>query len=556
MPRPKQHFATRVIELVEELGSEEKTYNFSPIVQRYISQHSGVKCEGSFKVSDTSAYGEMSYVTFWRNSNVAVAHDGVGLAWRVGDGDHYNIYVVDNDVLQEEVFLGHQVIREDTGINNYIAGGKLDLAQDTWYDFSVKIHSNYSMIVKVWLGSISEPADDDPPGADYIILSTGAKPSPYRTQDQSTYQFGIAIPETRGGEWFYDDISISAIDPGRPFTIFQLKADPAEFIDNATISYYGYGYDETPDYGVLAYILTSGGQWEYFGTNSGTEATAVLDTEIRFTTEIIDDYIYNGYVYLGVVPSGTEGDLVLRSYYVSSENILLSGMHYGNMIDVWVESPTRIEETTAEIAISDDKIYVNSSNFSTPVQEIVQLQDAALDVIEEQYYTIITEAGSAFSIEPIEYIAFSGPYQGSSETVTITYRYYQDGTSVENLLNSSNYRNPGVDVKIKVMPPYTIVVDNLTYRGTVTVEQVQKTIKDFIYDLATKFELSDFLAYLYDNGVNYINLDTLSVKVRGYDYRNVTRTNGETTITNTYTILGKGAFYTHVNELGGVVRIA
>ena len=99
--------------IFENLVSREVAYNFSPVLHRYMGLHTGIKLTGKFKTSDPSDDGNMCYSTFWRSENYAIPHDGVGMAWVKGDGNTYNVYIVDNDVLSNEVFVGNQIVREE-----------------------------------------------------------------------------------------------------------------------------------------------------------------------------------------------------------------------------------------------------------------------------------------------------------------------------------------------------------------------------------------------------------------------------------------------------------
>ena len=167
-----------------------------------------------------------------------------------------------------------------------------------------------------------------------------------------------------------------------------------------------------------------------------------------------------------------------------------------------------------------------------------------------------TTIGSAFSIEPLQYITLGGSYTGVSETFIIRSRYYEDGPGVQNLLNANEYRTPGAVNVIKIKPPHVIQIDDLEYRGLLTEDQVKEHIKDFVYSMETSsFEISDLLAYLYNQGVTYVNLNTLDITIRAYNYKNV-RTSGEgISVSNSYAFSGIGNFYTHSNDLLGVTKV-
>jgi hypothetical protein len=553
----KTKLLSDVRDIFNNLVSTEVAYNFSPILHRYMGLHTGVKFTGKFKTSDPSTDGNTCYTTFWRSENFAIPHDGVGIGWVKGDGNTYNVYIVDNDVLSNEVFIGNNIVREDLGINKFIASGKKEILIDTWYEYSLKIKSDNSIVAKVWNNATGEPGDDDAPGANYVIIKSGASGSPFRTGTAEDYQFGIGVWNTNGGEWFFDDLQIQAIDSAYPYALFKFKADPTVFTGPATFKYYGYGVDEDTTYGISTYLLTSGEQWENIGSNTATAATQVEDTEILYEIDDINSYRNaDGYLYAATRPDGTVGEKNLNSYYSSLENVMLSGIHTGNMIDVWIDAPAKIVEEEVSINSVGGVITINDVDFNVPIQEIVELVDSGSTTLNYSDWTMTTVVGSAFSTEPLQYITLGGAYTGVSETFTVRSRYYQDGPAVQNLLLSNEYRTPGAVNMVKIKPPHTIQIDLLEYRGLLTEDQVKEHIKDFIYSISTSvFEVTDLLSYLYDQGVTYVNLNTLSIKVRAYNYKNV-RTSGDgIAVTSSYTFSGVGSFYTHTNDLLGVTKV-
>ena len=543
--------------IFENLVSVNVAYNFSPVLHRYMGLQTGVKLTGKFKTSDPSDDGNMCYSTFWRSENFAIPHDGVGMAWVKGDGNIYNVYIVDNDVLSNDVFVGKQIVREDLGINKFIAAGKKEILIDTWYEYSLKIKSDNSIIAKVWNNASGEPGDDDGPGAAYIIVKSGASGTAFRDGTQEDYQFGIGVHNTNGGEWFFDDLQILAIDSAYPYSLFKFKATPASFTGPATFKYYGYGVDQDATYGLTAFLLNSGEQWVNVGTNASTAASQVVDTEIMYELEDVGDYRNaDGYIYAATRPDGTVGEKNLNSYYTSLENVMPSGIHTGNMIDVWIDAPAKIVEEEISINSVNGVINVTDVDFNVPIQEIVEIIDSGDTSLTYSEWAMTTTVGSAFSNEPLQYITLGGSYSGVSETFTIRSRYYEDGPGVQNLLDSNEYRTPGAVNVIKIKPPHVIQIDYLDYRGLLTEDQVKEHIKDFVYGLETSsFEVSDLLSYLYNQGVTYINLNTLDITIRAYNYKNV-RTSGEgISVSNSYSFSGIGNFYTHSNDLLGVTKV-
>ena len=153
--------------IVSGLSSPDNVNNTSPIFHKQISQHLGVDVKFTMETTDMTENGEMAYATVLRNSEVFIPHDGYGIALRKQPGFllrmeagtqtvddiakfaeqygvsetvaasyvgnikanpgfwKYNVYLVDNDALQEEVWIGHEQLWDQTsGQNQFLQTAK------------------------------------------------------------------------------------------------------------------------------------------------------------------------------------------------------------------------------------------------------------------------------------------------------------------------------------------------------------------------------------------------------------------------------------------------
>jgi len=62
------------------LLQKENYSNLAPIFHKPINNHTGISIETRMQANDTTAEGEMCYITVLRNDTVYIAHDGYGLA--------------------------------------------------------------------------------------------------------------------------------------------------------------------------------------------------------------------------------------------------------------------------------------------------------------------------------------------------------------------------------------------------------------------------------------------------------------------------------------------
>ena len=142
--------------------------NLSPIFHKRLDQNIGIQIDCQMRTTDTSPQGSMAYITTLRDNSSFVAHQGYGIAWRkqpdfllriqagtytsedvttfnehYGIADpspyvgtlnqesnknlwKYNVYLVDNDLLTEEVWVGHNQLWDQTsGKNQFLQAAKM-----------------------------------------------------------------------------------------------------------------------------------------------------------------------------------------------------------------------------------------------------------------------------------------------------------------------------------------------------------------------------------------------------------------------------------------------
>lgn len=167
----------------------------------------------------------------------------MGLAWRKGDGSKYNIYIVDNDALTEDIYINHeQIVTQTGGFNKFLVAGKKEIKRETNYDFVIKVYQHFGMDVWIY-ESANPPANLTSTNRD---LTMGQTYPAYEPQANGEH-FGVGTIYTKNYEWFYSDLVVENITEFYPMHLFKLKAEPEDFADDdpITINYYGIGYGDT-----------------------------------------------------------------------------------------------------------------------------------------------------------------------------------------------------------------------------------------------------------------------------------------------------------------------
>lgn len=522
-----------------EIIAPKRRNNLTPVFQVPIDQHVGIEITGQFKTSDSTTEGRMSYITVRRHEEVAIPFDGYGISWSVGDGSKYNIYIVDTDALTSDVFINEEQMWDQTGgVNQFLAAAALEIVKDTWYQFNIKIYSKNGM--DVWINRA-----DSVPGelnAANRTIYRGQTYPPYIPQSAGDH-FGVAVLETENYEWWYRNIKITSIMETFPMHLFKIKAKEADFPGGEAFSltYYGAGYGT--NYEALkwyAYNQTTTA-WDLCGTGSGSPLDTLSSLKMEKSYTDIDKYRdANEFINILATPYNyLDTDHFLNSYYVAAHNTLLSGVHRGNMSDIYIQDKTNIAiETQSVVLSSPDLVLRTIDTFKFPIVDIIAISrtlTGALYTENVDYAVTRPKVGEAFSTRDGIKIVFDDPGIGGI-SVDIQYRYYTDGSTVQTLLDSDQYRYPGTDNLAKIYPYSIVKIASFDYKGPVTEDAMVAALCTYINGISDKIlEASDLVNVAYQVGATYVDLSNISIEVKDQNYLG---TYSNTDASSTLTLIG------------------
>jgi len=531
--------------------------NMSPVFTTPIDQQSGIQIEGQFKTNDSTTEGKMSYITTRRDPDVAVPFDGYGIGWRKGDGTKYNVYIVDNDALNSDVFINEEQMWDQTGgTNQFLKAAAIPILVDTWYKYVIKIYENNGM--DVWIATAVTFNDALLP-VDRVIYRGTTYP-PYMTQSAGDH-FGWGVIETANSEWWYSPVKITSIIETYPMHLMRLKTNLADFTDGDafTLSYYGTGWGDTVD-SLKWYVRNQNtNNWDICGTS--TADTTSTNAEMKQVKSLADIATYRdaeNYVNVLATPYNyLDTDHFLRSYYVSATNTLLSGIHRGNMTDIYINDKTNITADTQSVVMASQELTLRTdSSFTFPIIDIIGVSRTSTGVafVENVDYSIERPSeGLSFSTKDNLKIVFAtGSIVGIS--ITILYRYYSDGAGVQALLETDEYRYPGTDTLAKVYPQSIVDLSVFNYKGDVSVEVMKLAMITYINAITDGvLEWSDLVNVAYVAGATYVDLATIAGTVKDQSYLGTYST---ATVTSTHTLVGTlKTFYADIASIYGVTKL-
>ncbi|MBC8548170.1 MAG: hypothetical protein H8D23_00830 [Candidatus Brocadiales bacterium] len=531
--------------------------NMSPVFTTPIDQHTGIQIEGQFKTNDSTDEGKMSYITVRRSENIAVPFDGYGIGWRKGDGTKYNVYIVDNDALNSDVFINEEQMWDQTGgTNQFLMAAAKEILVDTWYKYVIKIYDKNGM--DVWIDTV-DTFDDSLLAGDRTIYRGQTYP-PYIAQSAGDH-FGFGVIETANSEWWYSPVKITSIVETYPMHLFRLKTKDADFIDGDpfTLTYYGVGWGDTVNSLKWFVRNQNTNAWDLCGT--GTADTTSTNAEMKQVKALTDIATYRDsedYVNVLATPYNYEDDEhLLRSYYVSATNTLLSGIHRGNMTDIYINDKTKITTDTQSVTMASQELTLRTNSaFSFPIVDIIGVSRTATGVafVENVDYSIERPSpGLSFSAQDNIKIVFgSAGIVGIS--INILYRYYSDGVSVQALLDSDEYRYPGTSTLGKIYPQSIVTLSKFNYKGDVTAEVMKLALIDYINGIEDgMLEYSDLVNAAYSAGATYVDLATIAGTVKDQSYDGTYST---ATVTSTYTLSGTlKTFFADNSSMYGINKL-
>lgn len=624
-----------VLAEINALKAPENFANLAPVFHTPISQHTGVSVETRMATTDATENGQMAYVTVLRNDTIYIPFDGYGLAWRKQPGflirlnyDNYgddealksqdietfidkfgvdpveenlignevlsdpansdywmfNVYLVDNNILQEEINLGYnKILDQMSGQNQFLQMGKFWIEPEIDYDFKLSITT--ALATKAWI----KAADTAEYGSEILnkgatypeyVPSAGTKitseNSAIEELDATRGHFGIGVNNTRGYEWTVSSLKVESIVKSLPMHLFQFKVDSDKWLNTTTFSadYYGVGYDpdlfavedseSTPPSTQTEAVIWNNTteEWESLGSHTANIEDPRDSQKIskEFSVEDMTDYLDNdNYLYIATSPAnfgpGFEDNLKskLESYYVELKNPLAGQKHLNNAIDVFCHVPDHVvEKNSSRLTIASGEI-----TFDDPyVQDIIEIREAnTLTSFTASTYKIFNEErGEAFSADNSYKIAFTDGDNLNGAEVIVYYRGWNTGGVINGFLNSAENRYPGITIKEKIMPPAVVYIDGLEYTGEVSETEVRDRLKSFINNLGlSDLTKSDIVNEVLAAGATFVDLD-MDIRVKQYTTK---FTYVEHTLDQRYSLPANSIsrFYASSTTLSGVLNV-
>lgn len=570
---------------IESKSDLEVYANVAPILHKDIGLNTGLEINVSIETSDSSENGEISYITVLRNDSIYMAHDGYGIAWRKqpefltrlntdnyedddlrekdiaqfedyfgvnpedeglvgnntlrdGEGNDkywlFNLYLVDNNVLSEDVQMGtNKVFDSINGINQYLQRSKYWIEKETSYDFKLRIDKN--LATKAWVKPSSEASYDlkIDKGVTYpeYVPSAGVKVSSDDSQvealDATRGHFGVSVGNTRGYEWAVSDLSIRRTNEIYLSHLFKFKVDTDKWdspLAPFDLTYVGAGEGTGTSTGVELFIWNPDLiQWESIGSHlNGSTDTTENKTITQNFSQLGDYQDGHSSMYICAIPNNTDNtDHVLRSNFISLSNPQAGQKSIGNALDVYCHDPENIQVDTINTTISlSGEIFINEPY----IQDFVELREAnSQQELDPSTYRIHNEAyGESFGPDNSYKITFSDEGAAGTE-ITVVFRKWGEGSQVGAYLNDPENRYPAVSSKEKTMPPAVVFLSGITYEGDMDEEEVILSLSRYINDLeGDTLSKSGIINHLSSLGLENINTDfTLDVKQYYTNFNNV-----------------------------------
>lgn len=543
-------------QMMKEVSNQivpETSNNYFPIASAPLPMHNGVVLTGTLQSSDQSTEGRMSYVTVLRDSASLDPANGYGFAWMVGDGSKYNVYLVDNSALANDLFINDENVVNPQGENAWKAATRLTLVKNISYSYELTIGIDYSMSLKIWQTGNSKPGTP--------TVSCGA---PLGHPSATGTNIGFGVLGTHNYRWWYGGINVTTTTGVHTAALFQLKAHPADFPDNSsvTIDYYGYGNDGGSNNGLSAFIRQKiGGNWTWVaaGTNTSNSGTDRNLTHIAKTFTVTSNFRdTNDAVYLLVTSTYASTAVTeVSTYYVALSGSLLVGVHTGGCADIYITDPTKVLLASNTVTNVAGTVAMSKANgFYIPLHSVIQVQTTigGQKLLPNVDYVVSSGAGMAYAYSTLEnaQLVFNPIWNGFN--MTVTYRYYQSGETIQALLDSPENRYTGTSNLAKSIPPAIVSINVLDYRGTASLTTMQNAIAAYVMGVTDTITFSDIINTMYGNGASWIDVANADIEVTQYDYQRIV--NDPVQLIASYTLpTTLSAFFADATSLNALRRL-
>jgi hypothetical protein len=197
-----------------------------------------------------------------------------------------------------------------------------------------------------------------------------------------------------------------------------------------------------------------------------------------------------------------------------------------------------------------------ANGFYIPLHSVIQVQTTigGQKLLPNVDYVVSSGAGMAYAYSTLEnaQLVFNPIWNGFN--MTVTYRYYQSGETIQALLDSPENRYTGTSNLAKSIPPAIVSINVLDYRGTASLTTMQNAIAAYVMGVTDTITFSDIINTMYGNGASWIDVANADIEVTQYDYQRIV--NDPVQLIASYTLpTTLSAFFADATSLNALRRL-
>ena len=484
------------------------TQAVSPVLQRALSVHNGIRITGTFETNDDSSTGRYCYVTVLKNnSGNAQYHSGFGFAWRKGSTD--TVFIVDNGDLAAQS-------------EAYLSKASVDIDTDTRYRFEMLLNAPVSgepaasaIEVRIW--------EDDPLIArpSSPTLSYGAY-TPINARDtnaESHTHFGISVAGAAGSQWYIDDLRIDSIASRYAHLLARFYVPILSDRFNVQARIRGKGADEDGSVaygGALKIWSPTANRFDTIAKNEGNTFQN-LSADTGIDVDRYRDSANHIYVLISSLhPSRSIENAVLDIDYLGVFEDVSGGVHVGGKTDVYVKTQERLAYAELTIQSPIPPLFRLSSDTGArlPIAYIDAIypvvggvQSGTPLVAGTDYSHFVGEGEINFSSSENNAIAFSPALRGLAQDMLVQYHYFPDIAQMQAFVDLITERTTDGDWLVRGFRPVFVDATIGVQGSPISHTELASRLSAHIWSLGTTIDAdTDFIAYLKGQGVTDVSL--------------------------------------------------
>jgi hypothetical protein len=506
---------------------------------RYLGHHNSLTITGKFQSPNDTSEETLGYIMVGKKGPIDGIDefqydDGYGVGIKTGNGNSYNLFVVDSRMVSGEFVVTKDITFFDTDVNGVLSASAKTISPSVVYDFEMKIDANNKLEFRIWDSTTFKPASPD--------IYTGVR----ENLSSNGGYFGLVSPNTQGNVFYFKDIKIFRDADDFAYQSFKLRTWTGIENEGAilNIKSAGRGYDTTTG------DIIAGVEFGLFKPNDTVSTIDYLlipshnsESQVNTSRQIlgtqVSDYIWAdefGREFIWVVAK-TKGKQIsgdstkqaqLSVDYINLTSLTSEQIHTGGKTDIYVWAPDAFVTKSKSFVVASNPYYLQDSDGNFPILDYKLTTSTGKLLTEGTDYNLTPRNPSHRWSDKEEFqltlretlFTENGGSATNPFPVSLRFIYesYPRVKAITDYLQDETRRLGSTDNLAKTAPPVHLSFSKLEYSGAVSMEDLISNLIQKINFEWTTLTAQSLVEYLQSLGIFYVNPD-IRIDIVEWDWK-------------------------------------